>query len=347
MNRFVASVSRWYPRRAAAYFGRAALLLLAIATFSADSVLGGEATTPQFTEVPVNEIQYLIFGIDSIPPIYHPEFVSANDARLHSDELIMGVSINGDSRAYPVWLMRHHEIVNDVVGGIPVLITWCPICFSGAVYARNIEGITHKFGNLVALYKQNLTMYDHETGSVWSQIQGRAIRGELAGTQLPQIPAAIETWGTWTADRPGTLVLEMGARTSGPEEPRVSSGVQEGAVIGIEVEDHAGAFYLDEVRADGVVNEFVGGMPILVYVGPEWRIRVFNREAGGHTLTFTFADGRMLDRETGSIWDPVWGIAIEGELMGSALSEVPFLSVYDWSWRDFHPNSSFFPAYRR
>ena len=76
------------------------------------------------TEVPVEEIEYFGFGPDSITPIYSARFVAAADARLHKDELVLGVSIDGESRAYPVWILRIREIVNDTVGGIPFLVTW-------------------------------------------------------------------------------------------------------------------------------------------------------------------------------------------------------------------------------
>ena len=131
---------------------------------------------------------------DSIAPVYTPEYIAPNDAPLTVDELVMGVEINGESRAFPVGLMRNREMVNDTIGGVPVLVSWCPVCVTGLVHDRRIEGEVFTFGNEGVLFMNAMTWWDHKTASVWSQPWGMVILGDLKGTQLTQIPYEFTTW---------------------------------------------------------------------------------------------------------------------------------------------------------
>ena len=144
---------------------------------------------------------------DSIAPVYSPEYVGPQDVPLSPDELVMGVEINGEARAFPVGLMRNREMVNDTIGGVPVLVSWCPICFTGLVHDRRIDGEVATFGNEGVLFMNAMTWWEHKTASVWSQPWGMAILGDLKGTQLTLIPYEFTTWAAWLDDHPTTLVL--------------------------------------------------------------------------------------------------------------------------------------------
>ena len=130
---------------------------------------------------------------DDIAPIYDPQFVPAADAHLPDDEpddeLVVGSSINGDARAYPAGILYTREMVNDVVGGVPVLVTWCPRCYTALVHDRRVDGATAVFGNQGALYKGAMTWFDHETGSIWSQPLGKAVVGPRSGVSLNLMPS--------------------------------------------------------------------------------------------------------------------------------------------------------------
>ena len=91
---------------------------------SADVSIGGDFTVDIHGDATYRDLLTFGFGADAIEPIYDPKFVTASEARLHPDELVLGLSVNGDSRAYPIWIMNLREIVNDNVGGVPVLVTW-------------------------------------------------------------------------------------------------------------------------------------------------------------------------------------------------------------------------------
>lgn len=146
---------------------------------------------------------------DDIPPIYDPQFVTAVNADLPNDELVIGFSINGDARAYPAGILYTREMVNDVVGGVPVLVTWCPRCYTALVHDRRVDGTTAVFGNQGALYKGAMTWFDHETGSIWSQPLGKALVGPRFGAALSLMPSQLTTWREWVKAHPETAVLTV------------------------------------------------------------------------------------------------------------------------------------------
>jgi hypothetical protein len=140
--------------------------------------------------VPLSEIVSGGPPKDGIPSIDNPKFVSAEQATFLSDNTLgMYVDVNGDKRFYPTNILAWHEIVNDVVGGKPLAITFCPLCGSALVFERTISGEIFEFGTSGMLYQSNLVMYDRQTDSLWSQILGKAIVGQLVGTELTLYPA--------------------------------------------------------------------------------------------------------------------------------------------------------------
>ena len=109
---------------------------------------------------------------------------------LDDDDLVLGYEAGGEVFAYPINIVNFHEMVNDTIGGVPLLVTNCPLCFSGVVFGREVDGQTLTFGNTSALYQSNLVMYDHQTGSYWSQVGGEAVVGTLTRARLEPLPSA-------------------------------------------------------------------------------------------------------------------------------------------------------------
>src|SRR5215831_7525771 len=138
---------------------------------------------------------------DGIPSIDNPKFVSiqeADDKFLHDDDLILGLNINGDIRAYTLQILVWHEIVNDNVGGMPVAVTYCPLCFTNQVFKRIIDNnVVAQFGTSGKLYNSNLVMYDRKSKSLWSQVLAEGIVGKYAGSRLQRIPFDIAKWSDW------------------------------------------------------------------------------------------------------------------------------------------------------
>ncbi len=187
-----------------------------------------------------------------------------------------------------------------------------------------------------------MTWFDHKTQSVWSQVWGQAIAGELKGTTLELIPASIIPWATWKAEHPNTLAMinDKQGLFSATERPR------DGWVIGITLGEYSKAYYYPALTEARVVNDFIGPYPVaLVADGQTRNVQAFLRQVGEQVLTLSPAeDGRhLVDAETGTLWDSIRGLAREGALEGETILQVPYLSSFDWAWKDFHPDTEFYP----
>lgn len=137
---------------------------------------------------------------------------------LVSGDRVIGVSIGGVSRAYPLVILNCHEIVNDTLGGVPIAVTYNPLCDSAVVFDRHVAGETVEFGVSGLLYNSNLLMYDRREDagqeSLWSQLQCRAIAGPaaLAQWRLVVLPSSLVTWKQWLTAHPDTTVLDRDPR---------------------------------------------------------------------------------------------------------------------------------------
>lgn len=160
--------------------------------------------------IPISEIERSI-PKDAIPALTRPQFVSAQEAgkNLKESDRVLGVAFDGEAKAYPIGILNRHELVNDIIGNRPVLVTWCPLCGSSVVYDPVIDGQRLTFGVTGLLYKRNVIFYDHETMSLWSQLLSESVAGPMAGTPLPVLPMTDTTWGEWRRGHPNTLVLSF------------------------------------------------------------------------------------------------------------------------------------------
>lgn len=158
--------------------------------------------------IPKSEIRHGGPGRDGIPSIDNPKFLSASKATyLNDNDRVLGLSINGVSKAYPIRIMDYHEIVNDEFNGKPVVITYCPLCGSGVSFDAEIDGQKRTFGVSGLLYNSDVLLYDRETKSLWSQIMSEAISGPSKGKLLIPIITASTTWKKWKVLHPDTKVL--------------------------------------------------------------------------------------------------------------------------------------------
>lgn len=150
-------------------------------------------------------------GKDGIPAIDHPRFLSVEksiaDKYYGATEPVIGVVINGDARAYPLQILMWHEIVNDTVGGVPVTVTYCPLCNSSIVFDRRVAGRVLDFGVSGNLRKSDMVMYDRQTESWWQQFLGEGIVGQMTGTRLKMLPARVEAFGHFAKRAPKGKVL--------------------------------------------------------------------------------------------------------------------------------------------
>ncbi len=145
---------------------------------------------------------------DGIPSIDKPIFTALSDATdINAKEPVITLEIDGDARAYPIRVMIWHEIVNDTVAGVPVTITFCPLCNSAVVFNRRVGDRLLDFGTTGLLRKSNLVMYDRQTQSWWQQFTGKSVVGTMLGTQLALIPSRVESFEKFKQRYPQGKIL--------------------------------------------------------------------------------------------------------------------------------------------
>ena len=144
---------------------------------------------------------------DGIPSIDNPKFVGGDKAQLADDDLILGLAVNNDARAYPIRILNWHEVVNDDFGGLPTAITYCPLCGSGVAFVAQQGGKRMQFGVSGLLYNSDVLLYDRQTESLWSQLLRRAVSGEFVGATLASLPIQHTTWGDWRRQYPDSRAL--------------------------------------------------------------------------------------------------------------------------------------------
>jgi hypothetical protein len=228
---------------------------------------------------------------DSIPSIDHPTFLPVPEVDfLDPREPVIAIDLRGVARAYPAQILVWHEIVNDVVGSVPVAITYCPLCNTGIAFMRpTIDGKLLDFGTSGKLYRSNLVMYDRQTQSLWPQALGEAVIGPLTGTKLRLVSVQMVSWGDWKAEHPDGSVLSRDTGVFRPYGENPYGGYDrpnslpfgfggaaidrrlppKARVVGVQVGDDVEAFPYEALSAGGaggwsVVTDRVGRQDVVV-----------------------------------------------------------------------------------
>ena len=313
---------------------------------------------------------------DGIPAIDQPNFESAGEADgwLKDSDPVIVVERGGEVKAYPLAILIWHEIVNDNVGGLPVTVTYCPLCNTALAFDRSVAGHILDFGTTGRLRHSDLIMYDRQTETWWQQAVGTAIVGELMGTELELVPANTLSWEMAQALYPGILVLsrDTGHKRDYGRNPYVGYDDPGGApiptffrartdarlpamerVVALDVGDGWVVSFseLSDVR---VVNDGAGDLAFVVV----WKkgassaldrskissgrdvgqTAVFDRRLGDRVLTFEWKDGALRDSETDSTWN-LAGRAIAGPLQGDRLRSIPHGNHFWFGWVVFRPET--------
>ena len=169
---------------------------------------------PDRMRIRFEEVSWGGVPMDGIPALDFPDMIPADDADyLRDDDLVFGVAVNGDVRAYPLRIMGWHEMFNDVIGGVPLALAYCTLCGAGILFETQVEGRDEPFifGSSGFLYRSNKLMFDRQTYSLWNHFTGEPVIGQLAGSgiALRQRPVVIVPWGTWRTQNPQTTVLSL------------------------------------------------------------------------------------------------------------------------------------------
>ncbi len=319
---------------------------------------------------------------DGIPGIDEPNYVSVDQADewLQPREPVILLDIDGTARAYPLQILMWHEIVNDTLAEAPVAVTFCPLCNTAIAFERVVgDNQVTTFGTTGRLRFSNLIMYDRLTETWWQQATGEGIAGEHAGDRLTFIPATIVAWEEFKSTHPEADVLSKDtgfSRSYGTnpysgyddvdESPFLYRGPQTpgqlpamARVLTVELNDEAVAYPFTELEKVHVVNDAVGGTPIVVF----WQAGTasaldsaviakgrdvgtadtYSRELDGQTLTFTFDREGFVDEQTGSGWT-VLGKAVDGPLAGKQLTPVVNVNHFWFSWAAFRPETRIFES---
>jgi hypothetical protein len=294
---------------------------------------------------------------DGIPSIDNPVFADVQSSQFMSDsDTVIGLEINGEAKAYPIFILVWHEIVNDRVGETPVSVTYCPLCYTNQVFERIVDGEEVEFGTSGKLYNSNLLMYDRLTESYWSQALGMAVKGELSGYQLNLIPFDVITWGDWKKIHPDTLVLttdtgHIRSYATDPygnyyTEPRIMFPVEHSddrlfpkeIIIGFNEDGIYKAYKQNDIESEILINDSIGDTPVLLTSMFSENSRAFERTISGDVLDFVYEDGKILDVQTNSEWN-YGGLSVSGELKGIQLERMPIEPGFWFEWVAFHPQT--------
>lgn len=239
------------------------------------------------------------------------------------------------------------------------------MCGTGIVYARTVAQRTLSFGVSGMLYKDGLVMYDRQSDTLWTHVDGRAVRGALAGQQLEIVPSVHATWKEWRTLYPNSLVLKKGAgdfRSPYEDYNRDPSRIgilgrrnpdkrlpPKERIIGVRAGNREMAFPLKAVREARIVHAQVGDQPILVVAArPDLPVLVFERRVGAQILRFRLEDVDrqtiLRDEDTGSTWDLATGKAIAGTLAGASLRRANAVPAFWFGWRSYFPFSELWQA---
>jgi hypothetical protein len=279
-------------------------------------VLNGFVLSP--LTVPAEEILRGGPARDGIPALINPATLRGSDADWSDDHIVVGVEINGEARAYPIPVLNWHELVNDTLGGQPILVSYCPLCGTALVFNRSMDGRTHSFGVSGLLYRSDLLLYDQATESLWSQISSRAVSGPRAGSRLRVLRSQLTRWGEWRARHPGTTVL---SRETGHDRPYGRSPYE-----GYEQSDELPF----PVPRDGRYHPKMPTLGIRVPDGPARAYPALELIKAGGKVEEDF-EGRRVEVS----YDPE-----EQVFRGEAPDDLEIVEGYWFAWAAFHPTTS-------
>ena len=299
--------------------------------------------------------------------IHQPEFVTASEATfLQDDDILLGVTSHNVAKVYPAADLAQHGAVFDAMPDGPISVTWCGVCNTGVVFRAEVKGRTLHF-QYDRMVGANEVQKDLETGTSWQQATGEAIDGPLKGTRLTLVPVVRTTWAEWRKQHPNTMVLKplpgyaerMPSRSARIKDvTRVApEGAPKGALIlderlparetvaGLEVGRETVAFPFSALRIARVVNDRVGGVPILIVHQPSSdTTTAFDARTKGKTLQFQAANAdasSLVDLQTRSTWN-AYGLSLEGPLKGTQLRQVILIPQFWFAWSQFHPRTRVF-----
>jgi len=292
---------------------------------------------------------------------YQPEhkvFADIPSNKIPEKNLVLGVSLNGESKAYPLEIIGYHHQVRDTIGNTPMMVTYCTVCRTGRVFSPLVDDKPEDF-RLVGMDHFNAMFEDAATKSWWRQVNGVAIAGPLQGKMLAEIPSEQMRLDTWIHRHPNTRIMQ--ADSAFKEQYEGLENYDEGKgqsaltradslswqdkswIVGVQLGRDARAYDWNDLLAHRVFNDTLGGTALVVAIESDSAsFHVWQRD---DSLRFTFDSSTSLlkDEQTQSSWN--WrGECVEGTLQGSRLQTVQSYQEFWHSWRTFHPQTTQYGA---
>ncbi len=318
----------------------------------------------------------MMFWMSYVPlamsPPAKPRVISAYDANkfVNEDDVVLGVTGGGEARAYPRHTIARPHFFEDTVGGKPLVISYCILCNSGIGFEAALDGRKLSL-SCVTAYNNNIIYLEGERPNYIQQLDGAVIDGPDKGKKLALHPLVQTTWREWKSIHPDTKlyyspstnmrdkIMDFMLKVMMPV-PKLAKRTKPwhrviGAIdkrlpamaysLGVEIGADACGYAVEQVEAAGVVNDSVGGDPIvLVYNQAIQAVEIFSRRVEGRDLTFDRRGDTIVDKETGSTWS-LTGNATGGDLRGHQLAAVPHYNKLFWfSWALFKPHTRLYGA---
>jgi hypothetical protein len=297
------------------------------------------------------------FRFEADKMFYQPgtrTFAAAAANTIAPNRLVIGVTIHGEAKAYPIQLIGYHHQVKDTIGNTPVIVTYCTVCRTGRVFSPLVNGKPETF-RLVGMDHFNAMFEDEATHSWWQQATGVAIAGPLKNTKLTELPSSQSSLAAWLEQYPGSKIMQPdttfkkqyadlldydnGTIEGGLEHRDSSSWKPKSWVIGVLAGGQARAYDWNTLVSRPLIQDAVGGEPIaLLLDGDTATFHAWNRRIGVMTLSFERIPGQPLlkDTNTGSTWNS-HGLCIDGKMKDQRLAALPSYQEFWHSWSHFHP----------
>ncbi len=316
---------------------------------------------------------------DGIPAILLPKFENVESARWWLDDVepVIAVEYDGEAKAYPLQILIWHEIVDDFIGDTPLIVTFCPLCYSAVAFDRRVKNMILTFGVSGLLRNSDLVMYDTLTHSFWQQFTGEGIVGDFTGEVLKIIPAQIVSFEEFKTNYPDGMVLSKDTgfdRAYGlnpyvgyddvDSNPFLFKGKKDNRlkpnekVIGIKEAKIYKAFPYSVTSKLKVINDEEKGIKFVVFHSENGAVSsldgrvirsskqvgttgVFEREIDGKELIFYYEDDLFIDKQTHSKWNAL-GKCIEGKLKGKQLRRMDAGDYFAFAWLVFVPDTKIY-----
>ena len=312
---------------------------------------------------------------DGIPAINDPKFVPSQEAAkwVSPNEPVLVIEYGDEVRAYPLQILIWHELVNDQIGDLPVLISFCPLCNSAIAFDRRIDGEAYTFGVSGMLRNNCLVMFDQQTDSLWMQLTSEGIVGTLTGKRLHIVSSPSVPFDAFVKNFPDGKVLSKETGHSRPYGVSPYAGYEAAngtmfpvgfkkpipvapkeRLVTVSIDGKTKAYPFPILRRSTVTTGRIQRKRFVIFFDPSavtamgaeqiaeskkvGAVGVFSPELDGKQLKFRHKRGKIVDKDTGSTWN-LFGMATEGPLAGRRLEAIEHGVFYAFAWLVFNPDT--------